>query len=93
MRAASRHARDERTARTWTVAAVGSDADTTGTLGKGDWEAVHDEVGRLPEKYRTPVVLCYLEGQTYQEAARRIGCPVGPSASASPAPAIGSATA
>src|SRR5262249_27994992 len=25
----------------------------------------------------TPVVLCYLEGQTYEEAARRIGCPVG----------------
>jgi hypothetical protein len=24
-----------------------------------------------------PVVLCYLEGQTYEEAARRIGCPVG----------------
>jgi RNA polymerase sigma factor (sigma-70 family) len=42
-----------------------------------DWEAVHDEVGRLPAKYRSPVVLCYLEGQTYEEAARRIGCPVG----------------
>jgi RNA polymerase sigma factor (sigma-70 family) len=42
-----------------------------------DWEAVHDEVERLPEKYRTPVVLCYLEGLTYEETARRIGCPVG----------------
>jgi RNA polymerase sigma factor (sigma-70 family) len=42
-----------------------------------DWEVVHDEVGRLPAKYRSPVVLCYLQGQTYEEAARRIGCPVG----------------
>jgi len=42
-----------------------------------EWEAVHDEVGRLPEKYRSPIVMCYLEGQTHEEAARRIGCPVG----------------
>jgi RNA polymerase sigma factor (sigma-70 family) len=42
-----------------------------------DWEAVHEEVERLPEKYRAPVVLCYLDGQTYEETARRIGCPVG----------------
>ncbi|WP_010039367.1 RNA polymerase sigma factor [Gemmata obscuriglobus] len=31
----------------------------------------------LPEKYRVAVVLCYLEGRTEQEAAERIGCPVG----------------
>nr|WP_303652943.1 RNA polymerase sigma factor [Paludisphaera mucosa] len=43
----------------------------------GDWEAVHDEVDRLAEKYRAPVVLCCLQGRTYEEAAARIGCPVG----------------
>jgi RNA polymerase sigma factor (sigma-70 family) len=36
-----------------------------------------DELGRLPEKYRAPIVLCYLEGQTHEEAALRLRWPVG----------------
>jgi RNA polymerase sigma factor (sigma-70 family) len=75
VRSAARLAREERTARV--VAAVRSEAQTTETPPEEDWEAVYQEVDRLPEKYRTPVVLCYLEGQTYEEAAHRIGCPVG----------------
>jgi RNA polymerase sigma factor (sigma-70 family) len=44
----------------------------------GDLRPVLDEeVNRLPEKYRIPVVLCYLEGKTCAEAAREIGCPRG----------------
>src|SRR5262249_47032371 len=35
------------------------------------------ELSRLPDQYRLPVVLCDLEGKTYQEAARQLGCPVG----------------
>src|SRR5262245_53862403 len=36
-----------------------------------------EEVDGLPEKYRTPFILCYLEGLTNEEAGRQIGCPRG----------------
>jgi RNA polymerase sigma factor (sigma-70 family) len=35
------------------------------------------EVNRLPTRYRAAVVLCYLQGKTYAEAARQLGCPKG----------------
>jgi RNA polymerase sigma factor (sigma-70 family) len=38
---------------------------------------VKDELLRLPEKYRSPVVLCYFEGRTHEEAARQLGYPAG----------------
>ena len=37
-----------------------------------DWEILHQEVDRLPERLRAPVVLCYLEGLTYAAAARQL---------------------
>ena len=38
---------------------------------------LHEEVDRLPDRYRGPVVLCDLDGRTYEEAARALGCPQG----------------
>jgi len=36
-----------------------------------------EEIKGLPTKYRQPFVLCYLEGKTNEEAARKLGCPTG----------------
>jgi RNA polymerase sigma factor (sigma-70 family) len=38
---------------------------------------IEEEVRRLPAKYRGPVVLCYLEGRTNEEAAGELHWPVG----------------
>src|SRR5260370_26174891 len=38
---------------------------------------IHAEIDLLAEKYRLPVVLCYLQGKTHDEAARQLGWPLG----------------
>jgi RNA polymerase sigma factor (sigma-70 family) len=35
---------------------------------------LHEEVNRLPEKYRAAIVLCYWQGQTHEEAGQQLGC-------------------
>jgi RNA polymerase sigma factor (sigma-70 family) len=50
-------------------------------LGNGLRPHLDGELSRLPEKYRTVIVLCELEGRTVREAAELLGCPDGTVAS------------
>lgn len=38
---------------------------------------LHEELDRLPERYRAAIVLCDLQGYSCEETARRLGCAVG----------------
>ena len=58
------------------IESAGCEADAS-SLRDEDAAAVHEEVGRLPERYRRAVVLCHFEGLTHAEAARRLGCAPG----------------
>jgi RNA polymerase sigma factor (sigma-70 family) len=48
---------------------------------QADWnelrQVLDEEVQRLPQKFRLPLLLCYLEGKTREEAARQLGWSAG----------------
>jgi RNA polymerase sigma-70 factor (ECF subfamily) len=67
---ARRRAHERRAAEMAARAGGGEGPDDLGPV-------LHEEIGRLPDRYRAAVVLCDLEGSTYEEAARRLGWPVG----------------
>jgi len=68
--ASKRHAR-ERAAIPDAGGGTGSPPDFTAN------RLLREEVSRLPDRYRLPLVLCYLEGKSNQEAAAQLQCPVG----------------
>jgi RNA polymerase sigma factor (sigma-70 family) len=41
------------------------------------WTELHEEIARLPQRFREPLVLCYLEGLPTEAVAQRLGCPKG----------------
>lgn len=55
--------------------------DPPGMTGLGATEeippALDQELNRLPSRYRSVLVLCYLKGLTHDQAADALGCPVG----------------
>jgi RNA polymerase sigma factor (sigma-70 family) len=75
-RTASTRAAERRTHERQAVVMAQADAASEAAL--RDWQPlVHEEVDRLPEKYRLPALLCYLDGKTHAEAARQLGWPLG----------------
>jgi RNA polymerase sigma factor (sigma-70 family) len=69
--AARRRAREMRVAE-------GHSASNTNGAGWDELSVLlDDELSRLPEKYRAPVVLCYLEGRRRKDVARQLGWPEG----------------
>jgi RNA polymerase sigma factor (sigma-70 family) len=40
-------------------------------------QVLHEEIDRLPEQYRAPILLCDMEGLTEGQAATRLGRPIG----------------
>jgi len=74
--ARSASARRRMHVRNWAAlrtAQVGNEGESREDFGPD----LHAEIGRLAERFRAPVVLCYLEGRTHEEAARLLRCRVG----------------
>jgi RNA polymerase sigma factor (sigma-70 family) len=46
-------------------------------LGKELRAALDEEISHLPDRYRGPFILCFLQGRSAEEAARHLGCPRG----------------
>ena len=52
--------------------------DPVGEAARGELKQVLDEeINRLPSMLREPLVLCYLQGRTHDQAARELGWPRG----------------
>jgi RNA polymerase sigma factor (sigma-70 family) len=76
VRARSRTGRREKHLGIDPPAAPGHDP-ADGTAWQEARRVLDEEVCRLPEKYRVPIILLYLEGKSYDEVARQLGCPRG----------------
>lgn len=69
--------RSRRQARERQVAEMPASETAPDTVWQDVRPILDDELNRLPEKYRAPLVYCYLEGKTKEETARHLGWPEG----------------
>jgi RNA polymerase sigma factor (sigma-70 family) len=74
VRAARRRRHEEKAAMSATQSRQES---APGALGADEACALYEEIGRLPDRYRAAVVLCYLQGQSHAKAGRRLRKPEG----------------
>ncbi len=72
-----RSARTRRRVRERTAASMRSEQVESDDRWEGVEGIIHEEIDRLPTLHQRAVVLCDLEGQTYEQAARQLGCRVG----------------
>jgi RNA polymerase sigma factor (sigma-70 family) len=59
------------------VATMATAASTSDAAGRELRLLLDEELNHLPRKYHAPLVLCYLEGMTHEEAARELRWPTG----------------
>jgi RNA polymerase sigma factor (sigma-70 family) len=75
------HSRSNAARRRDREAAAGSQRPTDASPPDLSWReacaVLHEELDRLPEHYRLPLLLCYLEGQSRDEAAKNLGWSAG----------------
>jgi RNA polymerase sigma factor (sigma-70 family) len=75
--AARRRGRERRGAEAAMSRRRGEPQAEAGTwTGPEAWPELYEELGRLPDRFRIPVLLCHLEGLSHEQAAGRLGCPV-----------------
>jgi RNA polymerase sigma factor (sigma-70 family) len=53
------------------------DAELEAVENHEDWATLHNELGSLPQSFRDPLILCYLDGLTQEQAAAQLRCPLG----------------
>ena len=74
--AATRRALEQRGGEMRTAGHV-IEADPQAIEDHEEWASLHDELNSLPQSFREPLVLCYLDGMTQEQAAAQMRCPLG----------------
>jgi RNA polymerase sigma factor (sigma-70 family) len=75
--AATRRRTHERRGGAIRIAGHGVESEVAAIENQDDWARLHDELGQLPQTFREPLILCYLDGLSQEQAAAQLRCPLG----------------